>query len=107
MIYTLEQIKELAEPIAKKYQLNALWVFGSYARGEATDDSDVDLLMDYTDSIAINLHGFIDIEYDFEQTFNKDVDIISTDALYGPLSKTYFLKFMNIVTNEIIKLYEK
>ncbi|MDR3294725.1 MAG: nucleotidyltransferase domain-containing protein [Clostridiales Family XIII bacterium] len=35
-------------PIAIKYQLPTVYLFGSYARGEATDDSDVDILIDRT-----------------------------------------------------------
>ncbi|MDR1872806.1 MAG: nucleotidyltransferase domain-containing protein [Deltaproteobacteria bacterium] len=38
MIYALEQITELVRPIARQDNLKALWVFGSYARGEVNDD---------------------------------------------------------------------
>ncbi|MDR1676868.1 MAG: nucleotidyltransferase domain-containing protein [Deltaproteobacteria bacterium] len=61
MIYTLEQLKELITPIAKKYKLKSLWVFGSYARGEATEASDVDFLIDYTDSIIEDLYDLVSI----------------------------------------------
>jgi predicted nucleotidyltransferase len=107
MIYSLEQIKELAEPIAHKYGLNALWVFGSYARGEATEDSDVDFLLDFTDSIATSLCGYLDMINEFEQILGKKVDIISTSTLYGTRIRKYFSRFMNIVDNERILLYEK
>jgi predicted nucleotidyltransferase len=107
MIYTLEQIKELAEPIAKKYQLNALWVFGSYARGDATEESDVDLLLDFKDSTAKNLRGFVNLANEFEQTFDKKVDILSVYNLNSPIMSNYFSKFVTIVKNERLKLYEK
>jgi predicted nucleotidyltransferase len=107
MIYSVEQIKELAEPIAHKYKINALWIFGSYARGEPTEDSDIDFLLDFTDSIATNLCGYIDMANEFEQIFGKKVDIISTNTLYGTRIKKYFSRFMNIVDNERILLYEK
>jgi predicted nucleotidyltransferase len=55
MIYTLAQIKDLIVPIAIKYNLKALWIFGSYARGEATEESDVDLLMDDSGSTIFGL----------------------------------------------------
>jgi predicted nucleotidyltransferase len=50
MIYTIEQIKELVVPIAEKYKLKAVWVFGSYARGEQTrgeqtEESDIDFVI--------------------------------------------------------------
>jgi predicted nucleotidyltransferase len=107
MIYTLEQIKELAEPIAKKYKLKSIWIFGSYARGEATDESDVDLLLDFKDSTAKNLRGFINMANEFEQTFNKKVDILSVYNLNSPTMANYFSKFVAIVNNERLKLYEK
>ena len=46
MIYTLDEIAQRIRPVAEKYHLQAVYVFGSYARGEAKDDSDVDLLVD-------------------------------------------------------------
>jgi predicted nucleotidyltransferase len=46
MIYSLEQIAEYIEPVAEKYGIPAVYVFGSYARGEAEDNSDIDLLVE-------------------------------------------------------------
>jgi predicted nucleotidyltransferase len=106
MIYSLEQIKEIAVPIAIKYNLNALWVFGSYACGEATEESDVDFLMDYTDSIAKTFIGFVDLSNEFKQTFNKKIDLISTSSLYSQRMEKYFAFFMNRVTKERILIYE-
>ena len=48
MVYTLEEISRLVQPVAEKYQLKAVYIFGSYARCEAQDDSDIDLLVDLT-----------------------------------------------------------
>ena len=50
MVYTLEEISRRVRPVAEKYNLKAVYVFGSYARGEADEDSDVDLLIDDTNS---------------------------------------------------------
>jgi predicted nucleotidyltransferase len=105
MIYSLEQIKELVEPIAQKYKLKTLWVFGSYARGEPTDDSDIDLLMDFTDLTAKNLRGFVNMAEEFEQILDKKVDLISINSLYCHIMKKYFYNFMNIVSNEKVMLY--
>ena len=44
MIYTIQEIKEKSVPIAQEYNLLKLWLFGSYATGEANNDSDIDLL---------------------------------------------------------------
>lgn len=40
MIYTIEEIKNIAIPIVSEYGIAKLSIFGSYARGEANDDSD-------------------------------------------------------------------
>lgn len=46
MIYTIEEIKEKAIPIVIEYNIERLGIFGSYARGEANKDSDLDFIMD-------------------------------------------------------------
>ena len=42
-VYTLKQLKDLMKPVFRKYEINEIYLFGSYARGEATKDSDVDI----------------------------------------------------------------
>jgi predicted nucleotidyltransferase len=106
MIYTIEQIKELAEPIAQKYKLKALWVFGSYARGEATDDSDVDFLVDDPDSNLPSFYDLFDLSDELQNKFNKEIDLISTDALFNPRMEKYAPDLIDIVVNERILLYE-
>ena len=46
-IYTIDEITAAVKPIAEKYGIDKVWLFGSYARGEATEKSDVDLLISY------------------------------------------------------------
>ena len=46
MRYTINEIKNKTNPIAKAYGIGRMSLFGSYARGEATDDSDVDLYIE-------------------------------------------------------------
>lgn len=45
MVYTIEQIQEKINPLAEKYNLSAVYLFGSYARGEADENSDIDLVI--------------------------------------------------------------
>ena len=39
-IFTMEEIKSLVKPIAEKYQVQKIYLFGSYTRGEANIDSE-------------------------------------------------------------------
>ena len=48
MVYTIDDLQRIIAPIAEQYGLRAVYVFGSYARGEANADSDIDLLVDLT-----------------------------------------------------------
>ena len=49
MVYTIDQIKQITRPIAAAYGVKSMRLFGSYARGEATESSDVDILVDRGD----------------------------------------------------------
>ena len=46
MIYSIYEIQQRIAPVAKQYGVKAVFLFGSYARGEAREDSDIDLLVD-------------------------------------------------------------
>ncbi len=44
-VFTIEDIVRLVKPVAEKYGVKAVYLFGSYARGEADEDSDLDFLV--------------------------------------------------------------
>ena len=44
-VFTIENIIALVKPLAEKYQVQQIYLFGSYARGEADSDSDLDFLV--------------------------------------------------------------
>jgi len=44
-IYERENIRRIVKPIAEKYRIQNVYMFGSYARGEATYSSDLDFLV--------------------------------------------------------------
>ena len=70
MVYTLEEISRRVRPVAEKYKLKAVYVFGSYARGEANEDSDIDLLIDDTNSGLRGL-AYGGLCYDLEEALEK------------------------------------
>ena len=53
--YTIDEISQRVMPVAKRYGLSAVYLFGSYARGEATSKSDIDLLIDTSGSVLLPL----------------------------------------------------
>ncbi len=77
-IYTLDEIKMIVLPIARKYDVESVYLFGSYARGEATENSDIDLVMNFSEPIS--LFTLAEIINDLEKLFGKKVDIVSHNS---------------------------
>jgi len=83
MVYTLDELREKIRPIAEAYALPAVYIFGSYARGEATEESDVDILVKSEGSNARGLRYF-GMYDDFSSALSKRVDIMDTSFLKDP-----------------------
>ena len=79
-IYTIEEISKIISPIAKAYGVGRLSLFGSYARGDATKDSDIDfrIVDDGTLRGFFRLAGF---QRELEENLQTHVDVLPTDAL--------------------------
>jgi predicted nucleotidyltransferase len=79
--YTISEISNIVAPIAKEYGVRKIAVFGSYARGEATKDSDLDFHIIDRGSIRglFQLSGF---ELALEDAFKIPVDLVTTNSLF-------------------------
>ena len=73
-ILTIKQIKQRIKPIMEKYQIKDVYLFGSYARGEANEDSDVDIYCD--GGIIETLYDEVDFKEELEYELGKSVDIV-------------------------------
>ena len=78
MIYTIDQIREIVSPIAASYGIPAVWLFGSYARGEANENSDVDLLIDCGDISSGFLLGGLYV--DLRDNLQRELDMVTTQG---------------------------
>ena len=76
MVYTINQIRDIVNPIAASYGVRSLSLFGSYARGEATDDSDIDLLLDRTGMAKGWTIG--GLYADLTDALGKELDLVTT-----------------------------
>lgn len=76
MILNLVDIKTAVENTSSKYSIKKVSLFGSYANGEANEESDVDLLVEFKDNDNVSLLTIIGIKYDLEEKLNKPVDVI-------------------------------
>ena len=62
----------------KKFDIDNIMLFGSYARGEATDESDIDILIDTKTKDFDNRFRFKEF---LEEEFNKKVDVLYKDSV--------------------------
>jgi uncharacterized protein len=67
-------LKNNKERLMKKYGLNFLAIFGSYGRGQQTEESDIDILVEFQKPIGIE---FIDLANELEKLLKIKVDLVS------------------------------
>lgn len=97
MQYTISEIKDKATPIAKAYGIGRMSLFGSYARGEAKDGSDIDLYIERGRlKSLLQYFAFID---ELESVLNCHVDVVTT----GIEDK----QFLSTIMKEGVLLYEE
>ena len=97
MIYTIEEIKNKIIPIARDYGINSISLFGSYAKGKANENSDLDFVMDKGE--LTGLIQYISLVNALEKEFDCHVDLISK----GSSNK----KFLVSIEDDEVLLYER
>ena len=79
---TLEEIlatlREQRTLLSRRYPLRRLALFGSWARGEAQEDSDVDVMVEVDPSIGLR---FVDLGDELERALGRRVDLVSRRAI--------------------------
>ena len=80
---SIDELKEIVRPIAKKYGLRSLYLMGSRARGDNRPDSDYDFCYDMKEPTLIKAAGLMN---DLAEALNREVDLISRNT------KTKFLQ---------------
>ncbi|MGM9573228.1 MAG: nucleotidyltransferase family protein [Hominicoprocola sp.] len=73
----MQRIKNITEPIAKQYQLPTVYLFGSYARGTATEGRDIDPLVDTTGTSLTSLFPLGTLYCNLENALKKPIDLIA------------------------------
>ena len=98
--YTLEEIKSLIAPIALRYNVDKVYLFGSYARGDADENSDIDLCID-----AVALKGMFALGglfADLKEALGKELDLITVKSLKYNNDK----EFKGNLEKEQVLIYE-
>ena len=92
MIYTFDETKKIVESVAVHFDIEQVWLFGSYFDDTATETSDVDLLVKYGDTCR----GLTRIRFinSLEEQLYKKIDVINID--FAP----HFVKKLDLTTEK-------
>lgn len=104
MCYTIEEIRKRIEPIVRKYHIPAIYLFGSYARGEATAESDLDFLVDTTGTNLTSLLRLGELYCDLEDAFDKRIDLVTVRAIMQTSNMASDVEFRETVMRERVRL---
>ena len=78
---TQAKIREVVSSVAPQYEIAQVYLFGSYARGDATEESDVDLRV-----VGGNIPSLLRLGGLFEdliESLGRPVDVVMTDSMKG------------------------
>ncbi len=74
----LAQLQERKPYLQEKYPLAMIGVFGSYSRGEAHSESDVDILVEFSRPVGFEA---ADLAMELEEILGENVDLVSKKAV--------------------------
>lgn len=85
MPITIEELKKKIQPVLAKYSVNKAAIFGSFARGEMKEGSDIDILVELLESHS--LFDLIAIKQEIEEKIGLKVDLVEYSTLHPKLQK--------------------
>ncbi len=95
MMLSQNQIRDALIKTANKYPIKSVSLFGSYADGNANEDSDVDLLVEFL-TPTVSLFMLYELKLDVETELKKNVDLV-----HLPIPPNSIIKI-----NKVVTLYE-
>ncbi len=92
---TITEIRDAVSQVATAYPVISVDLFGSFARGDCTESSDIDLLVQFDETVA-SLFDVSGLKLDLEEVLRTRVDVIA-----GPLRKD-----SRLIIDAKVRLYE-
>jgi uncharacterized protein len=75
-------LREQRTTLSQRYPIRRMALFGSWARGDAREDSDVDILVEVDPSIGLR---FVELGDELERALGRRVDLVSRRAIRAEL----------------------
>ncbi|MCK5157330.1 MAG: nucleotidyltransferase family protein [Spirochaetales bacterium] len=86
-LVNIKKILHQKKPLFKKYGITEIGIFGSYIRGQETQQSDIDILIDISRPSTLGLIELIDIENKLTEELDTKVDLILKCSLKPLIGK--------------------
>jgi len=87
-VITIEELRKEISPLCEKHRIAYVDAFGSIARSEQTQESDIDLIIEFAeprkDKTSTRFFGFL---HDLEDRFHHRVDLLTEKSLRNPFLK--------------------
>ena len=85
---TLSKVKEILKKhkkeLKERYKVKSIAIFGSYVRGEQTEKSDIDIMIEFYEPIGLKI---VDLKDYLESILNVKVDLITKNSIQNPYIK--------------------
>jgi predicted nucleotidyltransferase len=89
-----DEFRRMVEPVFRRYDVVKAGLFGSMARGESTEDSDVDILVEFKgDKSLLDLAG---LKLDIEEVLGRRVDVLTYGSIH-PLLRDRILSEQKVL----------
>ena len=76
-VLSAQQIRDIVQKVSAQHPVSFVILFGSYAKNQARDDSDVDLLVS-TEEKGLHFYGLVE---DYRVALHKEVDVLGLEQL--------------------------
>jgi hypothetical protein len=83
--------------ISKKWKIKELAVFGSVLRDDFTQDSDIDILIQFEANTHYSLFDLVDLKDELEQALGRSVDLVEKSSITNPFRKDEILRTAKII----------
>ena len=74
----IHKLSAMREELRERYSVKSIGIFGSFARGDAEQNSDVDVLVELAEP---TFDHYIDLKFELERIFQRSVDLVMAETL--------------------------
>jgi predicted nucleotidyltransferase len=97
-VMEISKVNEIARPLFEQYKVNRVAIFGSFAKGDIKNESDIDILVSFENKY--DLLDIIGLKQDLEEILGRKVDLLTFNSLKDD-------EFSQIIQREARTIYEK